>query len=152
MAGDSGHIGRSHLWAIHRRIVRSVCQLLADLHMGQVFRYTDAAGIINAAGNVPIPDETPVRLHITAYVQGLEARHPSLAPIGIHSVQTKTDVEKVLHHEQDLKNRGTSALLAIVFPYAAFAGPLDLAHSTRDAGQTAPNIIVTVDDSASAGT
>jgi type IV pilus assembly protein PilX len=39
----------------------------------EVFRYTDAAGIINAAGNLPIPDKKyPFVYRITAYVQGLK--------------------------------------------------------------------------------
>jgi type IV pilus assembly protein PilX len=39
----------------------------------EVFRYTDAAGIINAAGNVPIPDKKhPFVYRITTYVQGLK--------------------------------------------------------------------------------
>ena len=39
----------------------------------EVFRYSDAAGIIAAAGNVPIPDKkSPFVYRITAYVQGLK--------------------------------------------------------------------------------
>jgi type IV pilus assembly protein PilX len=39
----------------------------------EVFRYTDAAGIITAAGNVPIPDKKhPFVYRITSYVQGLK--------------------------------------------------------------------------------
>ncbi len=39
----------------------------------EVFRYTDAAGLITAAGNVPIPDKKhPFVYRITAYVQGLK--------------------------------------------------------------------------------
>jgi type IV pilus assembly protein PilX len=39
----------------------------------EVFRYTDAAGIINAAGNLPIPDKKhPYVYRITTYVQGLK--------------------------------------------------------------------------------
>jgi type IV pilus assembly protein PilX len=38
----------------------------------EVFRYTDAAGIVAAAGNVPIPDKKhPYVYRITAYVQGM---------------------------------------------------------------------------------
>lgn len=40
----------------------------------EVFRYTDAGGIMTAAGNVPIPDKKhPFVYRITAYVQGLKA-------------------------------------------------------------------------------
>lgn len=39
----------------------------------EVFRYTDAAGIVAAAGNVPIPDKKhPYVYRITAYVQGMK--------------------------------------------------------------------------------
>ena len=39
----------------------------------EVFRYTDAGGIMAAAGNVPIPDKKhPFVYRITAYVQGLK--------------------------------------------------------------------------------
>lgn len=39
----------------------------------EVFRYTDAAGIMAAAGNVPIPDKKhPFVYRITAYVQGIK--------------------------------------------------------------------------------
>lgn len=39
----------------------------------EVFRYSDAGGIMNAAGNVPIPDQKhPFIYRITAYVQGIK--------------------------------------------------------------------------------
>jgi type IV pilus assembly protein PilX len=39
----------------------------------EVFRYTDAGGIMTAAGNVPIPDKKhPFVYRITAYVQGIK--------------------------------------------------------------------------------
>ena len=39
----------------------------------EVFRYSDAAGIVAAAGNVPVPDKkSPFVYRITAYVQGLK--------------------------------------------------------------------------------
>ena len=39
----------------------------------EVFRYTDAAGLVSAAGSVPIPDKKhPFVYRITAYVQGLK--------------------------------------------------------------------------------
>jgi len=39
----------------------------------EVFRYSDAAGIVAAAGNLPIPDRKhPYVYRITAYVQGLK--------------------------------------------------------------------------------